>query len=336
ELSFVAKLPNDLDDEDAHAVLAVVLDDARLFFKRLSVGAEPERSPASTMTESAPTVDSILAEFDSLVGTDEVERQVQDLVTGLKVHQARLAAGLRSQAFAPHLVLTGNPGTGKTTVARLIAQLYRALGLLPSGQVIEVSRADLVGQYVGETEVKTLACVERALGGVLFIDEAYALTGKGSKDFGTDAIDVLLVEMENRRGQFAIIAAGYQREMATFLDSNPGLQSRFDHAIQFRDFTTDELIEIFERRASSEDYVLVAGVQEALRVVLEQTPRGENFSNGRLVRRLFDRTRINQQRRLHSEGLFDVDSLRLIVRSDVDFAGDFHPPTRRPIGFQRW
>jgi SpoVK/Ycf46/Vps4 family AAA+-type ATPase len=187
---------------------------------------------------------------------------------------------------SPHLVFTGNPGTGKTTVARLIGQLYKSLGLLSSGHLIEANRSTLVGGYVGQTALKTRRVCEQAKGGVLFIDEAYSLAGEHGNDYGREAVEELLTFMENNRGKIAVVVAGYPQEMAKFMEMNPGMKSRFDVTIDFPDYSNEELLEIFNVIAREHDYE-TARIQAPLRRIIYRLPRGRGFGNGREMRKLF-------------------------------------------------
>jgi len=228
-----------------------------------------------------------LTDLEALVGLQSVKEMVRGLTAQQRVEQERKKHGLRPALATPHLVFTGNPGTGKTTVARLVGKLFREIGLLPRGHVVEVDRSDLVAKYVGQTAIKTKEVCDRAVGGVLFIDEAYALTGTGV-DFGHEAIEALLTTMESRRGEFVVIVAGYGAEMTKFIASNPGLESRFDRTIHFPDYSADELFKIFEGLVRDHDYVLDPAAAAAVRTCMRTLPRGQGFGNAREIRRIFN------------------------------------------------
>lgn len=228
----------------------------------------------------------VLEALNNLVGLAPVKEVVHQLVARQRVEQLRAGKGMKVVLPSPHLVFTGNPGTGKTTVAHLVGELYSTLGILKKGHVVEVNRSGLVAAYVGQTALKTRAVCTQALGGVLFIDEAYSLLGEGN-DFGAEAIEELLTFMEAHRGEFVVVAAGYPAQMETFLSSNPGLRSRFDTVVHFPDFDDAELLAIFEKLVAENEYVLRGAALSAAKFLIRNMERGTSFGNGREMRRLF-------------------------------------------------
>ncbi|MFC0596786.1 right-handed parallel beta-helix repeat-containing protein [Streptomyces palmae] len=260
-----------------------------------------------------------LLRLDALIGLAAVKREVSDLVNLLATARRRAAAGLPAPRISNHLVFAGPPGTGKTTVARLYGELLASLDVLPRGQLVEVSRADLVGRYVGHTAQLTKEVFQRALGGVLFIDEAYTLTPDtgGSNDFGQEAVDTLLKLMEDHRDEVVVIAAGYTAEMDRFLNSNPGLASRFTRHIEFPDYSSDELVTIVRGHAVDNGYDCAPGAASALRDYFDAIPRGRTFGNARLARQTLETMMTRQARRLSAVAAPSLDDLRLLLPEDL-------------------
>lgn len=270
-----------------------------------------ERPTATLTATSTATADRTpLSELHEMVGLQPVKRMVQQITDVQKVARVRRRNGLNAVSPSPHLVFTGNPGTGKTTVARHIGRIYKSLGLLNSGHVVEVDRSQLVGGYVGQTAIKTREALDSAKGGVLFIDEAYSLARDHANDYGHEAIETILAYMENNRGQIVVVVAGYPAEMNTFMAMNPGLASRFDYTLAFPDYSDDELTVIFERLAGEFDYELDDVARDALKTVVSSWERGDSFGNAREVRRLFNEVVANHGAWMLKEKVTTGDQLR--------------------------
>ena len=283
--------------------------------------AARRRTPRRTESEDAPATDTATAtttsrpapaDLDDMVGLEPVKRLVRQITNMQKVARVRRRNGLNAVAPSPHLVFTGNPGTGKTTVARHIGRIYKQLGLLSSGHVVEVDRGQLVGGYIGQTAIKTREALDSAKGGVLFIDEAYSLARDHANDYGHEAIETIMAYMENNRGQIVVVVAGYPDEMKTFMSMNPGLASRFDYTLQFPDYSHDELAAIFERLAAEFDYVLDDMARDAMKLIVSSWQRGHGFGNAREIRRLFHEVVASHGAWLVEQGISSGDALRLL------------------------
>lgn len=279
---------------------------------------ENDKQPLGGIDEAAMA--ATIAELDALVGLPGVKAEIVKLSNFIKIQHAREKSGLKCSPISYHCVFTGNPGTGKTTVARIIATLYKSLGILSKGHLVETDRSGLVAEYVGQTAVKTNKIIDSALDGVLFIDEAYSLVQGGDTDYGREAIATLLKRMEDNRDRLVIILAGYKDEMKTFIDANPGLESRFNRYINFEDYDVDELVEIFRRQLTKHEYRSTPAAMQLVHARLAQdvANKDENFGNARHVRNIFEKTLENQAMRLaaDTDGL-SREELQSIEAEDI-------------------
>ena len=281
--------------------------------------------------EPAPETDP-MDELNGLIGLGSIKHDVKELYDFTRIQKLREEAGLATVPVSKHLVFTGNPGTGKTTVARILARLYKKIGVLSTGQLVECDRSGLVAGYVGQTAVKTRKKIEEAMGGVLFIDEAYALAKTGQEnDFGQEAIDTILKAMEDHRDDFVVIAAGYTEPMERFINSNPGLRSRFNKYIEFPDYTDEELLAIFDQNCRKYQYVCGDGVREAVEKELQRrrAAAGTNFANAREVRNLFEEIVTNQAGRVAAMENPDREAMQKILPEDLKDRPDDSLPTAR-------
>ena len=293
--------------------------------------ATSEQADAKALDEAPLNIDEVLAKFDSLVGMQEIKNQVIQLVHMHQLNLRREEDGLSSVPVGLHLVFTGNPGTGKTTVARLVAELYRTLGLLPRGHLVEVQRADLVGGYVGQTALKVQQVVKSAMGGILFIDEAYSLASRD--DFGSEAVSTLVKMMEDHRDKLSIIVAGYQEDMEYFISSNTGLRSRFQRYISFRDYEPFELTDIFALECKQHKIELSPEIRDELLKLFSNLPSDERNGNGRTARNFFEIMYARMASRVGEDGVITQDELD--EGFTVEDIPEIQLPEEKRIGFHR-
>ncbi|HEX6972187.1 MAG TPA: AAA family ATPase [Limnochordia bacterium] len=296
-------------------------------FRQLENGAPPRRpvapparpKGADDEAERQARLAEVLRELDGLIGLHSVKKLVREVHAFVDIQRRRAAQGLTTQPIVLHMIFKGNPGTGKTTVARIFGRMFKEMGVLPKGHLVEVERADLVGEYIGHTAQKTRDVIRRAMGGILFIDEAYSLARGGEKDFGKEAIDCLVKAMEDARSELVLILAGYRREMDDFLRTNPGLRSRFPIHIEFNDYTPLELYRIAQGMFRQREYRLDPAARDKLMAILRGADRHLDapFGNARWVRNLVERALRRQAVRLVGQQAITRQDLMLIRAEDI-------------------
>ena len=325
----INQLPLDIDAEKLFENLTQFLDVAMRCRRLVEDELDPIQKFEPDLTQSA------LDEIRALVGVEEIIALAEELKASFEVAQLRKQAGLKFDYDIPHLVFTGNPGTGKTTVANKIGRLLKEIGLLSSGHLVEARPKDLIGEYMGQTAPKTEKVIKKAIGGVLFIDEAYSLSdnmrSEGGGSYGEECITTLLTQMENRKGEFVVIVAGYPEEMSRLLDSNPGLRSRFDQTWNFRDYTNNELVQIIKARASKEEYLISPACAELLLTIFGSLHRDKHFGNARTARNILQAMKRKLAIRVIKDNLTDRESLMTFHPEDIEQPSS--TSRRRQIGF---
>ena len=282
--------------------------------------ADAKVSDPEPEEEAAPPekLEDLLSELDGYIGLEVIKEEVRSLINMVKVYKLRREHDLPTAELSLHMVFSGNPGTGKTMMARLMSRIYHSLGILSRGQLVEVDRSGLVAGYVGQTAIKTKKVIDKAMGGVLFIDEAYALNGKSENDFGQEAIDTILKAMEDHRDDLVVIVAGYTELMEDFVHSNPGLESRFNRFMFFPDYSVEEMMGIFDMRCKGSCYTLTEDARPLVRdYIAEESADQESFGNGRGVRNLFENIVVAQNNRLAKLESVTREQLMELTADDV-------------------
>lgn len=314
--SLVAKADDTITDEESNWLKSIMaLKDAPETPKQHY--DQPKDKEDENTPKTAPIANS--EDLDKLIGLSSVKEEIHSLSNYVKVQKMREEKGMKVSPISYHCVFTGNPGTGKTTVARIVSSIYKDLGVLKKGHLVETDRSGLVAEYVGQTAVKTNKIIDSALDGILFVDEAYSLVDGGNSDYGKEAISTLLKRMEDDRDRLVVILAGYTDDMKRFIDSNPGLQSRFNRYIEFQDYSAEELYEIFELNANKYEYKLSEQASSLLKDILNKAvlEKDKSFGNGRYVRNLFEKVIENQANRLSIVPNITPESLALIEEDDI-------------------
>jgi len=258
-------------------------------------------------------------EFKNIIGMDNIKDDLHDMVTLIVNNKMREKQGLNKVTTTMHMVFLGNPGTGKTTIARIVGKIYNSLDIIPNETMLEVTRQDLVAEYVGQTAVKTQKVLEKAKGGILFIDEAYTLTSNSDNDYGQESIDTILKFMEDNRSDTVLIVAGYEDLMKKFIKSNPGLESRFNKFLHFKNYTSDELFKIFTVFINKDNFIISKNEREKIQEKFKEIDTNQkNFSNARYVRNLYDKTMTNQMKRVKKQGITSGEKFITILSEDVE------------------
>jgi type VII secretion ATPase EccA len=309
------------DGEETESTNSEMKKDAEYKFDIKSEGVDDEETADTTIVKEPLETDPY-EELNDLIGLESVKEEVRSLANFVKVQKMREDKGLKNPKLSYHLVFTGSPGTGKTTVARIVARIYKDLGILKKGHLVETDRSGLIGKYVGQTAPRVNEMCDSALNGVLFIDEAYAITQGGDQDYGDEAVATLLKRMEDDRDRLVVIVAGYTDEMKDFINTNPGLQSRFNKYINFPDYSASELYEIFLMYLRKNQYTIsteaAAYLQKQLEYVVENKDR--NFGNARFVRNIFERAVEQQANRLSAQRSISDDELSVLTKEDIENA----------------
>lgn len=315
--------PSDKPSDDLRNLLRQVGEQVRQV--AVDTGIEERLPPQFRAPPAEPRpLEEVQAELDGLVGLETVKEQVRNQIAFLQIQRAREGHGLAHNPTSRHLAFLGNPGTGKTTVARLIAEMYHSIGLVERGHLVETDRAGLVGQYVGHTSAKTSKAIRKALDGVLFIDEAYGLTRENpamASDFGAEAVETLIKRMEDHRDRLVVIVAGYPQLMEDFLRSNPGLRSRFAREITFPDYTNDELVGIARKLTADGEYTFDDEAERILKKIFLRAARGPSFGNARYARNIFEQALNAQAVRLsHGSAPLDREAVMELTAADFEQA----------------
>jgi SpoVK/Ycf46/Vps4 family AAA+-type ATPase len=311
-----------------------VAKDIAISHLNIEIDLQRDKPEASVATQEAKKseikpLSELLSRMNSLVGLQDVKQSIGSLINTHQANNVRMNQGMTKIPVGLHCVFTGSPGTGKTTVARSVADMYNAIGLLPTNKVVEVDRASLVAGYVGQTAIRVQEVINQAIGGVLFIDEAYSLSADSGAGFGDEAISTLVKAMEDHRENLAVIVAGYKDPMKSFIESNQGLKSRFQNVIHFPDYTQAELTQIFTNLCSANDMTISeAGLQKLNKYLADVNPIGEH-GNARFIRNLFEKMFANLSNRAASDGNIEIDELKEFTDLDVPTA----EARKTPLGF---